>query len=438
MIKIKLTTSVLWVSAALVAAPQVSAQEGSGTPLPGSLDFLEVTAPKVYTSHVLADGTPQEWTGEGLHAGIQVFSFTLQNYKDIPEDFEIPANPTSYCTISDFNGNVVASRESDMTSTFKMIKFSKKFQKASVFNLGVNRGGKYRLTGGLSPDLYTFTQEIILNDKPGAQVVNSTVKVDEGLNPKVTITSGFPYNPETIAGEHSLHWTVSAASDPSKVIAENTETFVLSSESESLAAIAELYLTVPDAEPGEYLFTLASDYAPANRTFTAKVYDVVHPEISLDKAQYVLGVDKEAILSVEMRCRYPYIALDAATEEHTVTVNPILLEQSNPVNFSNPAWADSEMNFREDIRIPLDNVTTEDLTEYHNRLPLRVVISFNGQAQYDGTLEVAFEKGSSGIDSVNTDPKSSEVKYYNAFGLEVDENYRGMVITSNGDKFFKY
>ena len=151
-----------------------------------------------------------------------------------------------------------------------------------------------------------------------------------------------------------------------------------------------------------------------------------------------MGVDKEAILSVEMRYRYPYIALDAATEEHTVTVNPILLEQSNPVNFSNPAWADSEMNFREDIRIPLDNVTTEDLTEYHNRLPLRVVISFNGQAQYDGTLEVAFEKGSSGIDSVNTDPKSSEVKYYNAFGLEVDENYRGMVITSNGDKFFKY
>lgn len=420
--------------AALVTAPATFAQEESGTPLPGNLDFLEVISPKVYTSHILVDGAPQEWKGEGMHAGIQVFSFTLQNYKDIPGDFEVPANPASYCTISDLDGNVVASRESDMTQIFRMIKFSKKFQRASVFNLGVTRGGKYRLTGGLSPDLYTYSQEIVLNDEPGAQVVNSIVKVDEGLNPKVTVTSGFPYDPAGIAGEHTLHWTVTPAGDISRVIAEDTETFELTSATETLAAIAELYLTVPDVDPGEYLFTLTSDYTPANRTFTAKVYDVVKPEIALDKTEYVLGVDHEAVLSVEMTYGYPYISLDTATGEHTVTVNPILLEQSDPVNFSDPAWADSEMHLKEDIRIPFDNVTLEDITEYKGQLPLRIVISFNGQAQYDQTMEVPFKYDSSGIGSVTIDQSAKGVKYYNVSGVEVDENHRGLVISSCGAK----
>lgn len=420
--------------AALVPAPAVFAQAESGTALPGSLDFLEVSDVKAYTGHILVDGTPQTWTGEGLHAGIQVFGFVLHNGKEIPRDFEVPANPAAYCTISDMNGNVVGSTESDMTNTFNRIKFTKNFRVAPAFSLGVTRGGKYKLTGGLSPDLYTYEETIVLKDEPGAQVSGSVVKFDEGLNPIVTITSGYPYDPQAIAGEHSLRWTVASAADPSKVIADNTETFVLASETETLAAIAELILAVPDIEPGEYLFTLTSDYTPANRTFKAIVNDVLHPELSLDKPSYVFGTDREAVLSISMSYGYPYIALDAATQELTVTVNPIFLERSNPTYFSDPAWADTKMQLDKDIHIPFENVTLEALTENKGRLPLRVLISFNRETQYEDTLEVAFDYDSAGIGSVTASAPGTCVKYYNVSGVEVDENYRGLVIASDGSR----
>lgn len=409
---------------------------GSASPLPGSLDFLEATDGKVYTGHILVDGTPQTWSGEGMHAGIQVFSFILQNYKDIPKDFEIPDSPASFCTISDLNGNVVASRENDMTGTFNRIKFTTSFRVSPNFSLAVTRGGKYKLTGGISPELYTYSQEIVLNDEPGAHVTGTTVKVDDGLSPILTITSGYPYDPQSVAGTHSMHWTVTSASDPSKIVADKTESFELSSETETLAAIAELTLTVPDAEPGEYIFTLESDYTPANRTFKAVVNDALHPELSLDKSIYEFGVDQEAVLSVKMTYGYPYIALDTATEEHTVTVNPMLLDQSNPIHFSDPAWADSEMNFSKDIKISFADVTLDDLKENTGKLPLRVLISFNGAAQSDDTLEVPFEYDSTGIGSVSA-ATPGEVKYYNIFGTEVDASYRGIVITSTGTKLYR-
>lgn len=422
--------------AAFMAAPATVAQESSGTALPGSLDFLEVKDVKLYTGHILVDGQPQVWNGEGLHAGIQVFSFYFGVYKEKPADYEVPADPTAYCTISDLAGNVVATNKRDLTQIFRLIKLSSNYHTTQNFSMGVTRGGKYKLTGGISPELYTYSQEIVLNDEPGAQVTGTTVKVDDGLSPIVTITSGYPYDPQSIAGTHSMHWTVTSASDPSKIVADKTESFELSSETETLAAIAELTLTVPDAEPGEYIFTLESDYTPANRTFKAVVNDALHPELSLDKSMYEFGVDQEAVLSVKMTYGYPYIALDTATEEHTVTVNPMLLNQSNPIHFSDPAWADSEMNLSKDIKISFADVTLDDLKENNGKLPLRVLISFNGAAQSDDTLEVPFEYDSTGIGSV-TASTPGEVKYYNIFGTEVDASYRGIVITSTGTKLYR-
>lgn len=423
--------------AALSATPAVIAQESGATPLPGSLDFIEVKDVNLCTSYIFADGTPQQWTGEGLHAGIQLFSFYFGVYKEKPADFDVPANPASYCTIRDMDGNVTATGERDLSNAFRMIKLSSNYHTIQTFSLGVDRGGKYRLTGGISPGLYTYEQEIVLNDEPGAQVRGTTVKVDDGLSPIVTITSGYPYDPQAVAGEYFLRRTVASAADPSKVIADNTETFALSSETETLAAVAELILDVPDAEPGEYLFTLTSDYAPANRTFKAVVNDVVHPDLSLDKPVYVFGVDKEAVLSVKMTYGYPYIAYDEATEAHTVTVNPMLLNQSNPIHFSDPAWADAEMDFSKDIRISFEDVTIEELIENNGKLPLRVLISFNGESQYDDAIEIPFEYDTTGVGSVAAAARGEDVKYYNVFGVEVDENYSGIVITSGGAKFLR-
>lgn len=420
---------------ALCSAPAAHAQEEAGTPLPGDLDFLEVRNAKVFTSFIMEDGTPKEWTGEGYHAGIQVFTFLCTNGKDIPKDFAVPANPTSYVTVRDLSGNVVAGDSKDETQTFRKLKYSKNFKYSPAISVGVFRGGEYKFTGGLSPELYTFEQDIVLPDEPGAQVSGSVVSVEDGLSPLVTITSGYPYDPQAVAGEHSLHWSVVAANAPGEVIIDETETFTLSSEIATLAAIDELHLTVPDAEPGEYIFTLTSDYSPANRTFTAKVNDVLKADVVLDKSAFVFGEDKDATLSVDLSYGYPYIALDDATGEHTVTVTTTLLGTSTSNKFSNPAWGESEMQLTKDIKVSFDEVTEDVLAEYDDKLPLDVVVYFNGMAQYSKTFDLMFEHDSAGVESVEAnDVHNGAIKFYNLFGQEVNGSYRGIVISSDCTK----
>ncbi len=94
------------------------------------------------------------------------------------------------------------------------------------------------------------------------------------------------------------------------------------------------------------------------------------------------------------------------------------------------------MNLSKDIKISFADVSLDDLKENNGKLPLRVLISFNGAAQSDDTLEVPFEYDSTGIGYV-TAATPGKVKYYNIFGNEVDASYRGIVITSTGTKLYR-
>ena len=78
------------------AIPAASAQKDAGTSLPGSLDFLNVTDVRLFTSYVIEDGYPVAWGGDGFHAGIQAFSFILSNCKEIPREFDMPTDPSSF------------------------------------------------------------------------------------------------------------------------------------------------------------------------------------------------------------------------------------------------------------------------------------------------------------------------------------------------------
>lgn len=419
------------------AIPAASAQQDAGTSLPGSLDFLNVTNVRLFTSYVIEDGSPVAWDGDGFHAGIQAFSFILSNCKEIPGEFEMPVDPSSFLTITDLEGRIVASDQRDETPTFKKLKFTSSFKTSPSFSLGVTRGGEYRLRGGLDPDLYAYEQKVVLNDEPGAQVTGTNVRITDGLNPLVTVTSGYPYDPDAVAGEHTLHWSVASMADPSAVIAENLESFELKSDTRTLAAVAELQLKVPDITPGEYIFTLTSDYGPANRTFIAKVNDVLHAEVSIDKSEYIFEEDLEASLKINLSYGYPFVAIDDATGEPTVTVTTSLLSESASEQFSDPAWVDSEMLLSKDIRIPFDDVTVETLREYNGRLPLDVSVYFNGQTQYSQTFDLLFRYNSTGITGITTDGTDQPIKRYDINGIEVDASYRGLVITSDGTKLLR-
>lgn len=75
---------------------------------------------------------------------------------------------------------------------------------------------------------------------------------------------------------------------------------------------------------------------------------------------------------------------------------------------------------------------------YNCIVPISVKVNFNDKTQYEGVVDIPFKNDSSGIESVSIDNNASpSYKYYNIFGVEVDNSYRGIVITSDGRKILK-
>ncbi len=348
----------------------------------------------------------------------------------------MPENPTVYCIIKDAYGNEVYSSEKNIASEFNKMKLMKNYSSTSSISVAVPRGGEYKLSLSISPDLFSYEQELLIKDEAGARVTNTKTKVNLDLCPVVSITSGYPYDPETVKGEKTLHWTVTPANEPTKIIVDQTETFELDADKPKLAAVAELALAVDDElEPGEYIYSLTSDFAPACRTFKAYVYDIPHVEVSLNKTEYKAGEDTEATLKVVMNYGYPYIQVDASTEKNSVFMTTKLLEESKTIEYNDPAWADSEVHCTADITVSLATVIDEIVNQYKGEVPMTLLIAFNGESQYESTVIIPFTSDSSGIDDISVDKSgNAKIKYFNIFGVEVDDSYRGIVISTDGHK----
>lgn len=424
---------------AMLLPSNLLAQEEQYTPLNGAFNFLAVKDLSLKTDRVYKYGEIEEWNGEGFHAGIQLLHFTLFNCKDIPKDIEVPKKVILTCVVKDQNGNEVARAEGDMTKDFNKLKFLKKLTTyANVFT-GVIRGGKYTFTAEISDGLFSYQTDLELPDEPSIQIFGKTTTIDDPLCPEIIITSGYPYSPSDYSGEKQLHWQMASVNSPEEVIAQNDETFELLSETPTLAAVDTLYLEVKDIEPGEYQYTLTSDYAPANYSFMAKVCDVLKPVISFNKTSYVVGQSEEAEIKVEMSYRYPYVGKPASSSgKPTVEVIATLMDQATSVSYSDETWANSDMHCDAELKVPLGNVTEEIVKANEGKVPLQILIKFNGNSEFDETVYIPFDYVSSGITNINTDNSGQyAIKYFNIFGVEVNDDYHGIVITSDGRKIIR-
>lgn len=397
------TVRCLLTLAAAFCASTVWAQDTESTPLAGSYDFLAVKNLSLKTTQVFDGDDAKDWTGEGFHAGIQTLSFTLYNCKEIPKDFIIPENPALIFEVKDMDGNVVSRQEKDLTQDFRKMKFSKNVSINMNMMLAVARGGEYQFTAEIAPELFSYDKAITLIDEQGVHITNKNTTVDRPLSPRLIITSGYPYNPSEIAGEKNIHWQLTSVKTPNEIIDQLDEVFELISDRPTLAAVDTLYMTVDNLQPGEYQYTITSEFAPANCTFISKVNDVLKPEISLDKSTYVFGEDKEAVVTVDMSYGYPYVGKGADSAKPTVLVRADLLNEQTSESYSDEAWADSDMHCTAVIKVPLEKVTEENLTENKGEIPLNITIFFNDMAQFDTTVKIPFEGEYSGITNIIVD-----------------------------------
>lgn len=422
----------------MLQASGLRAQDAEYTLLSGDFDFLAVRNIKLSTIEVLDHGTMIFWDGDGLHTGTELLRINLFNCKAIPKNIELPDDPKFICKIKDMAGNLVTEKESSVESTFNRLRFVRNLNTNFDSRQLVKRGGKYVISAEITPGLFYYETEIILHDDPCIHIFDKESTVDTLLCPQIFLSGGYPYNPADFSGEKHLHWKIALANAPDAVIEETDETFELKSESVDLAPVDSIRLHVANLRPGKYLYTITSDFAPANYSFTATVDDVLDPEITMDRETYTIGESKEAIIKVDMSYGYPYMGSSSSSSKPTVTVSANLLGEETSVSYSDESWADSDMHCIAEVKVPLEKVTTEAVTENKGELPLHLSILFNGATKYETVLSLYFESGSSGIHNVNTDNSDkSKVRYFNILGMEVDEFYHGFVITSDGKKIIR-
>lgn len=432
---IKVAAKCLMVCACMLKTPGILAQETEYTPLNADFDFMAVKDIKMSTKQVLQYGSLIPWDGGDLRAGVVDLDFQLFNCKEIPKSINLPDNPSCIYTIKDHEGNVAASHVTSLESQFGSLRFLHKFSRKYSVGLLVRSGGKYTVTMEITPGLFSYETELTLVDEPNMQVYDKSATVDSQLGPELLMQSGYPYTLADVSGKKHLHWQLTSADSPSNVIAEKDEVFELKSETPDLAAAASLRLTVANLRPGEYRYTLSSDFAPANYSFIAAVYDVLDPDITLDRESYTIGESNEAVVNLDMSYRYPFVGADSSSDKPTVTVCADLLGEETCVSYSDEAWADSDMHCMAQVKVPLDKVAAEAVTENKGDLPLHLSILFNGTTQYETDIPLHFESDSSGIDGINADNSNkSGVRYFNILGVEVDKTYHGLVITSDGRK----
>lgn len=435
---IKTAVKCLTVCACMLQATNLRAQDPDYTPLSGDFDFLAVRNIRLSTIEVLDHGTMTFWEGDGLHTGTVQLRINLFNCKPIPKNIALPDDPKFICKIKDMDGNLVADSESSLESTFNKLRFVRNLNTDIDARQLVKRGGKYVISTEITPGLFYYETEMILPDEPCIHVFDRESKVDTLICPEIFLSGGYPYNPADFSGEKHLHWKIAPADAPDAVIEEKDETFELKSESADLALVDSIRLHVANLRPGKYLYTITSDFAPANYSFTATVDDVLDPEITMDRETYTVGESKEAIIKVDMSYGYPYMGSSSSSSKPTVTVSANLLGEETSVSYSDETWADSDMHYIAEVKVPLEKVTAEAVTENNGELPLHLSVLFNGTTKYETALSLHFESGSSGIHNVNADNSDkSKVRYFNILGVEVDEFYRGFVITSDGKKIIR-
>lgn len=105
----------------MLQAIDIQAQDADYIPLSGDFDFIAAKDISLQTTQVSEYGQMKNWEGEGLHSGVESFGLTLFKCNDIPENIELPDNPTSICEIRDIGGNIVNRQETDLTSFFNRL-----------------------------------------------------------------------------------------------------------------------------------------------------------------------------------------------------------------------------------------------------------------------------------------------------------------------------
>lgn len=374
-------------------------------------DFISLHNMKVFTSNIYIKENDKDilvnWTGNGFHVGIQTLSYQLLA-NNIPEDFVKPEDPYVSITNYDMYGNKCDSNFSSLLALFSRIskysKFTDHYKTSSYYSFMYNRGGRYEIKVRLEPKMCLLVDTVDIKGEPGMDVHGAYVHTGKDMEVLAYVTTGWPYNPDTLSGNETVKWNIYKMKTDSTFtpVANGSKLINMkNADKPLLAGYDSVNVNLAKPEVGRYKIIFDSDFKPANRIVNVDVVDTLRATVKLDKTIFVAGTDKKVTAHILLDYQYPHISATKQYPQPTVVISSSLAGHSDSLLVSNDTLASRNLYQSVDWDISLGNVAEALAQSKSNTLPLKINITFNGSIQYSKSIILMFSDPT-GINSVKT------------------------------------
>lgn len=404
-------------------------------------DFISLKDLNVYTQ--LADiengtGKYTAWNTEGFHVGIETVGCTLE-IKQVPDDYVTPKNCNLSFSFIDMYGAKHDSVSDNLTAKFKTLEFVTYSKFTPHISFSHYRGGRYELHARLEPNMFLVTDTIDIQDEACMRVLGDYVRTGADMNVKAYVTTGWPYNPDTLSGNETVRWNIYKMKTDSTFtpVANGSKPINMKNADKSLlAGYDSVNVSRAKPEVGRYRITYESDFKPANRVVYVDVVDTLRATVALDRNEYTCGKDSMALLHIKMDYKYPHISSTKIYPEPTIRINATMNDSKDSLLLSNDTLATKDLMYAGDWTVKFKAVPESELKNGVAHEMMNVTISFNGQQQYAISLPMTFLLATDINQPTADEPNSTPADEYgyNPAGQRVAKGYRGLII-KKGKKY---
>lgn len=237
--------------------------------------FLMTVGPNYVT------GAPS-WDGKGLHVGVQSGGYELTS--DVVErDFVAPESSSLVFQAIDMYGDTAMSVTTKAVQEYftDLQDFGLAWgqnKDALILGSTIMRGGSYQINLSVVPDIFILTDTMDVKDEAGIRIAPFESKLGMDVDFLAHITTGYPYNPDTLTGNETLRWVVSRMNSDSTyttILEGNKKLRLKDTAKPLLAGLDSMAFRLEKPRVGRYKIDFTSDFPAANITTAFDVQDTL-------------------------------------------------------------------------------------------------------------------------------------------------------------------
>jgi len=400
------------------------------------------TAQALYTLGTVSSG------GVGYHVGTESEALIFE-VGDLPENCApVKDALLKYITYDMYKDTVESYCDTTSMNQFFELVEEVKYTQSHYGDISVShaftlrRGGRYGILYSTAPAIIQVSDTVDIIDEPGMHVRGDVAKLGSDYNFLAEVTTGYPFNPDTLSGNEWIKWTVARQEKDSSlttILAGDKKMPHLKNADRPLLAGIDTVNFIVGKElltPGKYKIKFTSDFPTANQNITFDINDTLRATVALDRNEYTCGKDSMALLHIKMDYKYPHISSTKIYPEPTIRIKATMNDSKDSLLLSNDTLATKDLMYAGDWTVKFKAVPESELKNGVAHEMMNVTISFNGQQQYAISLPMTFLLATDINQPTADEPNSTPADEYgyNLAGQRVAKGYRGLII-KKGKKY---